>query len=388
MKKTTEQQPKAPPNDNPQARWSPPRGIRYELRIDRPGAPYFLHWREAGTRRAASFSSDTAREKAARALAEKRAEHGHDVLTFDPKEWRVWVAFKKTVGNVDPLRVAHEWLAANKRASEFATLTIRELTPRYLEARRCDGITYATLSHAKKDMERFAEKFGDRTLNLSTNEVREWLSALPFGEVTKRNHYKRVRAFYSWARIEGLTTINPCDAIQSPAREIDDVTLLSVDDTKRLFDTARDRLPHVCAKLALEAFAGLRFSSAGRLARNDVSFADKGITLPASKIKTRKRYYIDGLPKNLWKWLKSAPDEAWSLTERQYLSLKSEAFKLAGVANPGNVLRHSFCSYHIALNKNAARTAVILCHANPRMIYQHYRGRATQRAAKEYFQIT
>ncbi|ACB75217.1 hypothetical protein Oter_1934 [Opitutus terrae PB90-1] len=62
-------------------------------------------------------------------------------------------------------------------------------------------------------------------------------------------------------------------------------------------------------------------------------------------------------------------------------------FRLAGIQNPGNVLRHSFCSYHVAKHKDAARTAVILCHANPRMLYQHYKGRATAADATKYFQI-
>lgn len=117
----------------------------------------------------------------------------------------------------------------------------------------------------------------------------------------------------------------------------------------------------------------------------DVNFADKGITLPAAKLKTRKRHYIDGLPENLWSWLNAAPEEAWTLTERQYLALKSEVFRLAEVENPGNVLRHSFCSYHIALHKDAARTAVILCHSSPSTLYQHYKGRASASAALQYF---
>jgi integrase len=163
--------------------------------------------------------------------------------------------------------------------------------------------------------------------------------------------------------------------------------VLSVADVQKLFETATRLRPQVCAKLALEAFAGLRFSSAARLVKADVNFKDKGITLPAAKIKTRRRHYIDGLPPNLWRWLRVASPEAWTLTERQYLTLKGEAFTLAGVTNPGNVLRHSFCSYHVAANKDAARTAVILCHANPSMLYQHYKGRATEKDARSYFCI-
>jgi len=232
------------------------------------------------------------------------------------------------------------------------------------------------------------QQFDERTLDLTPSEIREWLNALPFGEVTKRNHYKRVRAFFTWARMEGLATVNPCEGIRSPAREVDDVSVLSVEDTAKLFKTANKLRPQMCARLALEAFAGLRFSSAARLVKADVNFADKGITLPAAKLKTRKRHYIDGLPENLWKWLRTTPEEAWALTERQYLALKSEAFRLAGVRNPGNVLRHSFCSYHVAMHKDAARTAVILCHASPSTLYQHYKGRATASDATRYFEIS
>jgi hypothetical protein len=54
-------------------------------------------------------------------------------------------------------------------------------------------------------------------------------------------------------------------------------------------------------------------------------------------------------------------------------------------ANIEGVLRHSFCSYHVAIHKDAARTAVILCHKSPAMLYQHYRGKATAADAARYF---
>lgn len=385
MKRATGQQPEQQPDANRATEWQPPRGIRYSYREDRPGSPFFLHWRDGKSRRAASYSSAAAREKAAKALAEKRTDHGTDVLTFDPKQWRVWLEFKRTIGDADPLQVAHEWLAERKRSAVVATITVREASARYLKAREADGVTKATLTHARMDMGRFVALFADRTLSITPDEIRVWLNALPFSEVTKRNHYKRVSAFYTWARMEGLAASNPCEGVRSPARDIDDVSVLSVEDTQKLFATAQKLRPQVCARLALEAFAGLRFSSAARLVKADVNFADKGIALPAAKLKTRKRHYIDSLPENLWSWLNAAPDEAWTLTERQYLALKSEVFRLAEVENPGNVLRHSFCSYHVALHKDAARTAVILCHSSPSTLYQHYKGRASESAAHRFF---
>ena len=379
--------PKRHPNGIQAGAWQPPRGIRYSYRTDRIATPFFLHWRDGTTRRSAAYPSEAAREKAAKALAEKRNEHGADVLTFDPKEWRVWIAFKEVIGDADPLQVAHEWTAARRQTAVVESITVCEAADRYLRARTADGIAKATLSHAKMDLARFTQQFGDRTLTIPPDDIRMWIAALPFSEVTKRNHFKRVRAFYTWARLERLAVTNPCENLRSPAREAEDVSVLSVEDTAKLFATVQKRLPTVGARLALEAFAGLRFSSAARLVKADVDFAEEGITLPAAKIKTRKRHYIDGPPGNLWKWLRAAPDAAWTLTERQYLTLKGDAFRLAEVQNPGNVLRHSFCSYHVAEHKDAARTAVILCHASPRTLYQHYRGRATAADAAKYFAI-
>lgn len=138
----------------------------------------------------------------------------------------------------------------------------------------------------------------------------------------------------------------------------------------------------------MEAFAGIRFSSASVLRKEDVDFSALGIVLPAASIKTRRREYIEGLPENLWTWLRAAPEEAWTVTPRQYMAAKSDVFRLAGVDNPGNVLRHSFASYHVALHGDAARTAIILCHTAQAMLWRHYKGRATKADALRYFAIT
>jgi hypothetical protein len=39
------------------------------------------------------------------------------------------------------------------------------------------------------------------------------------------------------------------------------------------------------------------------------------------------------------------------------------------------------------MHKDAARTAVILCHSNPRTLYPHYKGRATSADGARSFEI-
>jgi len=235
--------------------------------------------------------------------------------------------------------------------------------------------------------------FKDASLaKISPDDVRALIASLPFAQVTKRNHFKRLNALYNWAKLVQLVTVNPCEAVEAPQRASEDVTVLPVKDAFALFKTAWTLRPEVCARLALEAFAGVRFGTASQLVKEDVNFSDLGVNLPAEKGKktgkVRRRHYIEHLPENLWPWLKAAPPESWTLTRRQYLSLKSDVFRLARVNNPGNVLRHSFCSYHVSLNADAAKTAVILTHTNQVMLKEHYRGRATSADGKIYFAIT
>ena len=56
------------------------------------------------------------------------------------------------------------------------------------------------------------------------------------------------------------------------------------------------------------------------------------------------------------------------ITERQYLTVKSDIFRLAEVKNPGNVLHHSFGSYHVAEHKDAATLMLTARAEGPRRL--------------------
>jgi integrase len=141
--------------------------------------------------------------------------------------------------------------------------------------------------------------------------------------------------------------------------------------------------------IALEAFGGLRASSAFRLELSDINFEERSILLPASKHKTGRRYLLEKLPDNLWAWLEQAKqiEGAFGFSSPVYSKEKAALFARAGVRNPGNILRHSFCSFHVALHMDAGRTALLMQHANQHMLYRHYRGCARHSDAEEYFRI-
>ena len=64
------------------------------------------------------------------------------------------------------------------------------------------------------------------------------------------------------------------------------------------------------------------------------------------------------------------------------------AFSNIGINEiPHNLARHSFASYHCALDMSASKTAMVLGHTSEAMLWNHYKGIATKTDAKKYFAI-
>jgi integrase len=313
----TKRPPKTPCNLNkavvfttPSQRDIPMRGISY---FERPNGTkrFFARWREEGRKKAQGFASPEARAKFARSLAAAREKIGRQALSFNADEWANYLRFKDVVGAVDPLTVAREWLA--HRRGEFVGGTlVAEAIERYM---RLSGSGDDKRVFYRKNLivrERWGRFAGPVALrDVSAERVRDWLSALGrregFTPVSIFNHRKLVAAFFNWCVRERLCERNPCDAVAAPKIHIAEVSVLPVADAQRLF-AANAREP-VAARLALEAFGGLRFSHAGRIERGEIDFARRGIILAADKHKSRRRGYLEGLPANLWEWLRAAPAE-------------------------------------------------------------------------------
>jgi len=64
------------------------------------------------------------------------------------------------------------------------------------------------------------------------------------------------------------------------------------------------------------------------------------------------------------------------------------ARKGAGVEWPSNAARHSFASYHLALQRDAAKTSLQLGLTNTAVLFQHYRELARPEDVEAYFAIT
>jgi hypothetical protein len=395
----------------PKKRWQPPRGIRLFTRSDRPKLPFRVQWLVDGQRKIKAFSSATTQLDFAKSLAADAADLGTAAYRLNPDEARAWRAFTSQIAPATLDQVLQCWTRFGPRSRE--TLKVGDAIDRFLANRETQGLSGDALSHARLHLDkRLRPIFGAVELGaIKPDDLRDWLDGLkdpetnaPFGPRTIAHHVRTLKLFFKTAAAEGWNTSNPALPLRIAKEDAEEVTVLSVDDTRKLFAANEGAL--CVGRLALEAFGGLRYSSGARLHPDDLKHEDGGVVLPGQKHKSGKRHYVEGYPDNLWRWIDHAPQACWDIHPRRYLDLKREAFVRAGLKPSGptngvswndeekaqfkamhNVLRHSFCSYHIAVNKDAARTAILLTHRSPSMLYQHYMGRATAGDGQAYFAI-
>lgn len=385
-----------------QTGWEPPRGITLVSFPSRPAQPYGVQWRIEGKRKTKTFPTREKQIEFAKALAGDAQRNGTAAFRLNEGEAREWRAFRELVGkDTDLALVAACW---ERNKATVKEITVADAIEKFKAIKKSEGIGDDTYRQIKKKSERLVEMFGALQLHqVTTEKMREWLKMLSdeldFEAWTVKDHLKIAVAFFNTAKREKWCAENPCDPIKPPKIAVKEINVLTVAEMAQLFEKNKNE-PCV-GRLALEAFGGLRFSSAGRLVKADLKFNDLGIELPATRLvededgnesrklnhKSERRHYIDGLPANLWEWLKIAPAACWEMTERQYLDEKGKAFVRAGVTSTPNCLRHSFGTYHVAGKKDAALTAVLMQHTNPAILYKHYKGRATAADGEKYFQI-
>jgi site-specific recombinase XerC len=377
--------------------WHPPRGIWYEYNRQRPSKPYVLRWTDPQSvhPKSQSFATEEDREIAARALADKREDHGTEILKFDPREWRRWLEFKQQApADMQPMEILREW--QNACGKSRAGITVSEAVKEYLQHRAEGKFSKDTQRHVNQHVrDRFAATHSEvKVRDITAEMITAWLASLrssrgplagkPVDPTTRKHHRKDVNAFFDFCISHGWITRNPCALVAVPHIEEEDVVLMTVDEGRRLF-AANEGLP-VAGRLALEAFGFLRASSAGRIQYEHINTLERGIRMPAPEHKSRKAKFRQGHPDNLWAWLNRAPDETWTMTESQYRWEKRTAFARAGLSGSDNRLRKTCLSAHLAWLRNQPLTSYLAQHRHGSTT-DIYLGVMTERDGAAWFQI-
>jgi integrase len=254
------------------------------------------------------------------------------------------------------------------------------LSPRYLEDLRCRlGI--------------FARTFGaEKVIDVSQQQVDDWLIALPYGAVTKNNFRCLVGVFFNYAKDRKYVLDVPISKQSKVAIKRGKPGILTVEECSRLLSAADDE---ILPALALGLFAGLRpESEIWRLDWSKIDFVRKQIDIEPLATKNTgdnaSVRWVD-MSDNLIEWLlphRKAKGPVWSMVRDTFYRAIEKARTAAGIATwPHDCLRHCFCSYHYAAHNDAGLTMAQAGHTNPRTFFRHYRARVQTDDARRFFQI-
>jgi integrase len=262
-------------------------------------------------------------------------------------------------------------------------LAAKEISPRHAESMR-------------ETLRKFEDRFGtDKLAFLTAHEIKSWLSGLDLAVKTRNRHLGYVQNMLNLAKSWHLLPVNPLDEVapfNDPARRGRTISVLTPEELEKFLLALR---PEFLPFFAISAFTGLRRSEVEKLDWSEVKLARRLIDLPFAKSKNGNRKLIE-IPDNLVQILapyeKSKPPEGLLknsvLPPRPGLQIiMTEAAKIAGISPwPQNVLRHSFCSYAVAL-QGFEWTAAQADHSVA-MLRRHYWEVVDKPTAERYWAIS
>jgi integrase len=206
-------------------------------------------------------------------------------------------------------------------------------------------------SSMRETLKKFSARFGDSPIKLLQGaEVKAWLASQPLAVKTRNRHLGYIRNTFGLAREWNLIEADPFERVNGfndPHAKTRQVEILTPEQLQAFLNVVdKDFLSF----FALSAFSGLRREEIIRLDWSEVKLERNLIDLPFAKSKNRRRKLIE-VPENLEAWLSPFVRKSGSLMPRKKLQLAFEnAAKAAGIVPwPQNGLRHSFCSYAVAL---------------------------------------
>jgi len=350
---------------------------------------YGVKWTVSGKRHFRFFEKKFDRNEFLREMEEKERKQGKAALDISTVEAQIMRRCVDLLGTPEKVLLAVEEKSNN---ISIESVPVEKAVQIFLDEKYNLGRDENWLRANRNILSRFAESFTGQTISDCTQEqAQQWVLLLNFAPVTVQNHVKACGSFFNWCVRRRYCRENIFKGVHAPTVVHTEPEFLTVGHTKKLFKAAADHYPDALAYLALQAFAGIRSSACARISVDEIKFKQRGILITAKNAKNNQRQHVDGHPDNLWGWLEYAREvapEGFSMSKRLWDRRRSQIAEKAKVKMPHNALRHSFCSYHVALDGDAGKTATLLTHrGNVSILYAHYKGNASKVDAEKYFAV-
>jgi integrase len=185
---------------------------------------------------------------------------------------------------------------------------------------------------------------------------------------TRKTHRRIFGVFFQWAVRHHYCLENPCKRLDRLPKDITQISMLSLDEARRLLYAAMSYQNGVAAaSIAIGLFAGLRPSEISDLKPEDIG--ENVIRVSGGKLRRKLKRTVP-IPSVLADWLKAHPftgvPVGWDYKMKQ-LKKVTKAAKWVQ-----DIIRHTSISYQTERDKSESQTA-FHCGTSIQMMNLHYR---------------
>lgn len=362
-----------------------------------PGFTHVVYWPslEPGKpRNSRRFRTKKAADKFALDKEVEIANRGREAAALHDRiaQDAAWAHQQLKPYGVSIREVVLDYLARRNAAERSAR--VEDAIDEFIDLKKAAGKSARYLGDLRYKLQRFAGDHGERLLSEVTPAMLDaWLEGLGVSPVTRNGFQRVLGVFFEWGAKRGYCAENPARAAESAKETPKRVPIFTPGEIRVILNAAPAELLPV---IALGAFAGLRAEEIRRLDWRNVDFLRNRIDIDAGISKTAQHRYVP-MNATLIAWIqphakaagKVAPANLYRRLWNFHKELATEDAEAGRPAVPWkhNALRHSFASYALAAEEDAARVALWLGHESPKMTFKHYRERVTPEAAGEWFAV-
>ena len=367
-----------------------------------------------GKRERKGFKTLLEAERHCEDVTSKLRTEGSSILLMTAKQREdAMTALRVLDGRASLTNTAHFWMKHNA-AGEGTPLA--DVGEKWFAALRRSGCRETTLRERRHKVGRLTKVFGNRpAASIMTEDLLGLMDSLKVTGVTADGYRRCWHALYTYAISEGIAEVNPVAKIKPFKADERLPKPFTVKDVRAIMSAAEEYAPPLVVTLAVQFFGGLRPGEAMGLKWEDVDFMEKTIRVLPEVSKMRRSRLVD-INDTLAAWLRryrkqSGPVGIISNGQFGFIMHRKPigpAYRQKGIPikdrpedkRPKGLLaaarvdwiqdgpRKSFASYHYATYQDQAKLAATLGHTgDANVLYKHYRGLVTKKAAGEYWQL-
>ena len=361
--------------------------------INHPTYAYRVRYTEGGKRLNKYFKVKTGEKGAnqwAQAKRKEQAELGTAEESITKEERRAVMTFRDAVGEMTGDKPSLTDAVGHFLGHLSVTnkpIPCSDVADSLIDRLEKEGKSKRHIDSTRNRMDKFNTEYGDRMAgDISTEIIDDFLAHLELAPKTMINYRLALSGMFSHAVRLKAAESNPVEEALRPKVEKKEPGILKPKEVAALLSAADDRtLP----ALAISFFAGLRRSEIEVMDWGHIDFDDNTIEVKANIAKNEKRRFVE-MSDNLKAWLLPHAQHEGAIVQSLQIHRKGGemAREAAGIKKwPVNAGRHSYASYHLAEYKNAGKTALMLGHPNPTLLYNTYRAVVKPKDAAIYWSI-